>query len=431
MSNSNNKEIKKSQNSKEDIKEKTIIKEICKVKCGGKCGKCCPELKRTEGNTQTETICRLGRVGGQAVLEGVMMKGRESYAIAVRKENGEHVIKKGKSKSIREKYKFFGLPIIRGIVNLVESMMFSYKTLSDSAEMAGIELEEEPSKFEIWLEKKFGKSLINVIMVFASVLGVLLAALLFMLLPSWLAKGIEFLVEKVSWFGNHAGHLPAWGFNIIEGVFKIIIFILYIALSSLLNDIKRVYQYHGAEHKSIFCYEEGAELTVENVKRQSRFHPRCGTSFIFVILIISIAVMTVATTIINATQFFDVSNTLLRTLLKLSLLPPTVGIGYEFIRFAGKHNNIFTRVLSAPGLWMQRITTKEPDEKMIEIAIMSLKAALPEEFVEENVIFDEEIKKAEEEKANEEKEESEETENSNNTENESNNTENNNNTENT
>ncbi len=410
MSNPNANEQKNEQIIKEKNEQ---IKEICKIKCGGKCGKCCPEGIRNNKSGESKVVCRLGRVGGQAVLEGVMMKGKESYAIAVRKENGDHVIKKGKSKSLRDKYKICGLPIIRGVVNLVESMVFSFKTLTDSAEMAGIELEEEPSKFELWLEKKFGKSIVNFITVFAGVLGVLLAVFLFMFLPAWLASGVEFLVEKVSWFGKHAGHLPAWGFNIIEGVFKIVIFILYMVLTSLLNDIKRVYQYHGAEHKSIFCYEEGAELTVENVKRQSRFHPRCGTSFIFVILIISIAVMTVATTLINEFQIFDVSNKLLRTILKLFLLPLTVGIGYEFIRFAGKHNNIFTRVLSAPGLWMQRITTKEPDEKMIEIAIMSLKAALPEEFKEENIVFDEEIAKAKEEekKGKEESQTSEKAEN--------------------
>ncbi len=341
--------------------------------------------------------CRLGGVGGQAVLEGVMMKSKEDYAIAVRKENGEIVTKKGKSKSLRDKCKFFGLPVIRGIVNLVESLVFSFKTLTDSAEMAGIELEEEPTKFEKWLEKKFGKSIVNVVTAIAGVLGVVLALFLFLYLPAWLASGVEFLVENVSWSGGrHAGSLPTWGFNIIEGAFKIIIFILYIYLTSKLNDINRVYQYHGAEHKTIFCYEKGLELTVDNVKEQKRFHPRCGTSFIFVILIISIAVMTVATTLINAYSDFDLSNKLFRTVIKLSLLPLTVGIGYEFIRYAGKHNNILTRVLSAPGLWMQRLTTREPDEKMIEVAITSLKAALPDEFPEETKETDNSENNAEE-----------------------------------
>ncbi len=319
---------------------------------------------------------KLDTAGGQAVLEGVMMKTKNNYAIAVRKENGEIVIKQDKVKSIRDKLKFLNLPLLRGPVNMVESLASSFKTLEESAEMAGIEFDEEPSKFEKWLEKKFGKSIIAVITAIAGVLGVLLSLFLFMYLPSLLASGVEFIVEKLPWRGN----LRDWGFNIIEGIFKIIIFILYIAFSSKLNDIKRVYQYHGAEHKTIFCYEKHEELTIENVRKQKRFHPRCGTSFIFVILIISIFVMTCATTIINHFKIFDVSNRILRTVLKLLLLPLTVSIGYEFIRYAGKHDNLFTRILSAPGLWMQRITTKEPDDSMIEVAIVSLKAALPEDY---------------------------------------------------
>lgn len=317
----------------------------------------------------------INAAGGQAVLEGVMMRTQKNYAIAVRKENGEIVIKQGDVKGLKDKCKIFGFPFIRGPVNMVESLISSFKNLEDSAEMAGIEFEEESSEFEKWLEKKFGKSIIPVITAIAGVLGVILALFLFMFLPALLANGVEFIVEDLPW----RGHLPAWAFNIIEGVFKIIIFIIYIASSSKLNDIKRVYQYHGAEHKTIFCYEKKEPLTVENVRKQSRFHPRCGTSFIFVILIISIFVMTCATTIINA-MGLDISNSFLRTGLKLLLLPITVSFGYEFIRYAGKHNNIFTRIFSAPGLWMQRITTKEPDDEMIEVAIVSLKASLPEKY---------------------------------------------------
>jgi uncharacterized protein YqhQ len=342
------------------------------------------KTKSNNNQNQTNDCCKgnnkgkqkLDTAGGQAVLEGVMMKTKNNYAIAVRKESGEIVIKQKKSKSIRDKIKFLNWPFIRGPINMVESLASSFKTLEESAEMAGIEFDEEPSKFERWLEKKFGKSIIGVITVIAGILGVALSLFLFMYLPSLLASGVEFIVEKLPWRGN----LRAWMFNVIEGIFKIVIFIIYIALSSKLNDIKRVYQYHGAEHKTIFCYEKKQELTIENVKKQKRFHPRCGTSFIFVILIISIFVMTCATTIINHFKFFDVSNRLIRTLLKLLLLPITVSIGYEFIRYAGKHDNLFTKILSAPGLWMQRITTKEPDESMIEVAIVSLKAALPDEY---------------------------------------------------
>ncbi len=346
---------------------------------------------------------RLGGVGGQAVLEGVMMKSKESYAIAVRKENGDIVYKKGVNKSLGKKCFIFRLPIIRGIVNLVESLMFSFKTLSDSAEMAGMEFEEEPSKFEKWLERKFGKSIINFVTVIASILGVLLAVGLFIFLPSALVKGLEFLIERVSPIDTmQSGMLPGWAFNLLEGFFKIIIFILYIFFTSKLNDIKRVYQYHGAEHKSIFCYEKEEELTVENVKKQSRFHPRCGTSFIFVVMIISIAVMTVFTTLLEQHSSFMINNIAFRSLLKIMILPLTVGISYEFIRYAGRHTNLFTRILSAPGLWMQRLTTREPDEKMIEVAIASLKAALPEEFPEDAKIVDSIIKAEEEKKKQEE-----------------------------
>ena len=356
---------------------------------------------------------KLGGVGGQAVLEGVMMKSKDSYAIAVRKENGDIVYKKGINKSIGKKCFIFRLPIIRGIVNLIESLSFSFKTLSDSAEMAGMEFEEEPSKFEKWLEKKFGKSIINFVTVIASILGVLLAVGLFIFLPSALVKGLEFLIERVSPIDTmQSGMLPGWAFNLIEGLFKIIIFILYIFFTSKLSDIKRVYQYHGAEHKSIFCYEKEEELTVENVKKQSRFHPRCGTSFIFVVMIISIAVMTIFTTLLEEHSSFMINNIAFRSLLKIMILPLTVGISYEFIRYAGRHTNLFTRILSAPGLWMQRLTTREPDEKMIEVAIASLKAALPEEFPEEAEIIDSLIKAEEEKKKQEaEKEAKQETEN--------------------
>ncbi len=325
-----------------------------------------------------EKNTRLGAVGGQAVLEGVMMKSKKTYAIAVRKENGEIVTKKGEVKSIREKIKILKLPIIRGIVNLVESLLFSFKTLTDSAEMAGIEFEEEPSKFEKWLEKKFGKSIINVITAIGSVLGVVLALFLFMYLPSLFTKGVGFLFTNLLKI-----NFSPFAFSLTEGIFKIIIFILYIYLTSLLNDIKRVYQYHGAEHKSIFCYESGEELNVENVKKQSRFHPRCGTSFLFVVMIISILIMTITTAALNE-MGIDTEKTLLRTLIKLLLLPLTVGFSFEFIMYAGKHNNICTRFFSAPGLWMQRLTTREPDDEMIEVAIKSLKLALPEEFPEES-----------------------------------------------
>lgn len=310
----------------------------------------------------TENNPRIGTVGGQAVLEGVMMKGKSEYAIAVRREDGTISLSKDSFVSVRKKYKLLGLPLIRGVVGFVESMILSFKTLSASAEQYGLDDAEPETKFEKWLDRHLGEKLMAVIMAISSVLGVLLAFGLFFYLPSFITK----LIEKL--FSANLGVFR----NLIEGIIKIAIFIGYILLVSLMKDIRRTFEYHGAEHKSIFCYESGEELTVENVKKQKRFHPRCGTSFIFVMLILSI--------LINSLPFVPWDNLLLRVLTKLLLLPFIVGIGFEFIMYAGRHDNLFTRICSAPGLWMQRITTREPDDSQIEVAIMSLKAALPDAF---------------------------------------------------
>lgn len=309
------------------------------------------------------TNCRLGTVGGQAVLEGVMMKGKEKYSIAVRREDGSISLSENYHKSVRQKSVFLRIPIIRGIVGFVESMILNFKTLSISAKQYGGLDEIEPeSRFEKWLHKKFGNKLMNAVMGFSMVFGIILAIALFLLLPSYATK----LIDKIP-----GVNLGIWK-STVEGVIKIIIFISYLLLVSLMKDIRRTFEYHGAEHKSIFCYESGEELTVENVKKHRRYHPRCGTSFIFVVLIISI--------LINSLPLITWDNMLLRTLLKLAMLPLIVGISFEFIMLAGKHNNIITRIFSAPGLWMQRITTREPDESQIECAIIALKSALPEEF---------------------------------------------------
>ena len=312
--------------------------------------------------SKKELNCRLGTVGGEAVLEGVMMKGKDgTMGVAVRKEDGSIVVTKDKHISIRKKYKILNIPIIRGVVGMVESFILSFKVLNISAEAYGLD-EEEPSKFEKWLEKKFGKSLMDFVMVIAAVLGVALALGLFMFLPSLITKGIEKLIDV---------DLGAWK-NLVEGVLKIGIFIAYLALVSLMKDIRRTFEYHGAEHKSIFCYEAGEELTPENVKKHSKHHPRCGTSFMFVMLIISVLIFSL--------PFVPWDNIWLRLLVKLPLMPVAIGLGFEFIMFAGKHDNAFIRALSAPGLLMQRITTREPDLEQIEVAITALKTALPEEF---------------------------------------------------
>jgi len=307
--------------------------------------------------------CRLGKVGGEAVLEGVMMKSGENYAVTVRMEDGSLNIIRDKHVSIRKKYKFLNIPIIRGVVNMVETFMLSYKALSISAEAYGIDEAEEETKFEKWLRSKFGAKLMDIVMVIAMVLGMGLGFGLFMFLPIWITKLIEGAVGSLG-----------WGKNLIEGLIKMAVFVAYLAAVSCMKDIRRTFEYHGAEHKSIFCYEAGEELTPENVKKFSRFHPRCGTSFLFVMLILSI--------LIYSLPFVTWDNALLRLVTKLALLPVIIGLGYEFLMFSGKHPNLVTRILSAPGMMMQRLTTREPDLEQIEVAITSLKAALAEEFPE-------------------------------------------------
>lgn len=305
---------------------------------------------------------RLATVGGQAVLEGVMMKGRQWFAVASRLENGSIKVHKEQWTSVRKKYKILDIPIVRGAVNFVEMMLLSFRTLSISAEALGINDMEPETKFEKWLDRHFGDKLMNAVMTVASVLGVALAMFLFMWLPSFLVKTMDTAL------GGVLGPFKA----LCEGVIKILIFIGYMLAVSRMPDIHRTFMYHGAEHKTIFCYEGGLPLTVENVKKQKRFHPRCGTSFIFVMLILSILIFSL--------PFVTWENTLLRVLTKLALLPFVVGIGFEFIMYAGKHTNLCTRVLSWPGLMMQRITTQEPDDSMIECAIAALKTALPDNF---------------------------------------------------
>ncbi|MBE6664722.1 MAG: DUF1385 domain-containing protein [Ruminococcaceae bacterium] len=315
-------------------------------------------------NKKEEKNPRLGQVGGQAILEGVMMKSGEDVAISVRAMDGTVRSKKTKHVSLRKKYKIFALPIIRGVVSFVESMILSVSTMNHGVDMLGIE--EEETKFEKWLKEKFGAGLLTVLMPISIILGLLLSVALFFYLPSlisgWIAKP----------FG---GDIGIWR-SAVEGVIKIAIFVGYILLVSLMPDIRRTFEYHGAEHKSIFCYESGEELTVENVKKHKRFHPRCGTSFMFVMILIGIIIG----------FFIPFQNSFLRTACKLLLLPLTMGIGFEFLMYAGKHDNFLVRMLSAPGLWMQRITTKEPDDSQLEVAIKSLKLAMPEVFPDEECL---------------------------------------------
>ena len=304
---------------------------------------------------------RVGNVGGQAVLEGVMMRGPKSYTTAVRKADGS-IVRDRHPNEIKKKNAFLKLPVIRGVVAFVESMVLSFSTLNFAAEALGI---EEETKFEKWLVKVFGKSLTGIVMGVGTVLGVVLGAALFIVLPAYLTGFIHHEIFRKT----------------LEGVIRIALFLGYVSLVSLMKDIKRTFMYHGAEHKSIFCYEKNLPLTVENVRAQKRFHPRCGTSFMILMMLVGILIGLLIGVLFPATR----NNTFLYIGIKFLLLPLTMGLGYEIIRFAGKHDNAFIRVVTAPGLWIQRITTKEPEDDMIEVAIVALKSALPDEFPEEEV----------------------------------------------
>ena len=304
---------------------------------------------------------KLGKVGGQAVLEGIMMRGPESYTTAVRKADGT-IICDSHPNEIKKKNWFKKLPLVRGVVSFVESMVLSFSTLNFAAE--ALEIEEE-TKFEKWLTKTFGKSLTAIVTGIGTVLGLVLGVGLFIVLPAFLSQFIKHEFAR----------------KVFEGILRIAIFLGYVSLVSLMKDIKRTFMYHGAEHKSIFCYEKGLPLTVENVKAQKRFHPRCGTSFMILMMMVGILIGLLIGLIFPATR----ENTVLYVGIKFLLLPLTVGIGYEIIRFAGRHDNAVIRFITAPGLWIQRITTKEPTDDMIEVAIVALKSALTDEFSEDEV----------------------------------------------
>ncbi len=307
---------------------------------------------------------RLGKVGGQAVLEGIMMRSGENVSLAVRKDDGTIAVENSKFVSVRKKHKILNIPIIRGCVNMVEMLIMSYSTLERSAKMLGMDDFDEETKFDKWLKKTFGDKILNIIMPIAAVLGVALAVALFI--------GVPVLVTK--WIESAAKVSLGWWKNLISGVIKIAVFVIYMLLVSLMKDIRTTFEYHGAEHKTIACYEAGEEMTPENAKKYTRFHPRCGTSFIFVVLIISIFISSIVSWDLNPA---------LMVALRLCLLPIIVGISFEFLMYAGKHPNTFTYILSYPGLLMQRITTKEPNEKQLEVAILAAKCAMPDEFPEE------------------------------------------------
>lgn len=297
-------------------------------------------------------------IGGQALIEGIMMIGPEKRAIVCRKSDGTLVSKVEPNKLVKERYPILGWPFVRGVASFLNSMIVGVKALSWSAEQQPEEAEGEGDKIDKWIEEHFsqetaGKFIIGV----AVVLGIAMSVGLFALLPTLLAG----LLNRVLPLGIFRG--------LTEGLIRIAIFLAYLSLCSKLKDIQRVWQYHGAEHKSIFCYEHGKELTVENAKEESRLHPRCGTSFLFIVVFISVLVF----------SFVQTENTLARMGLHLLFLPLLVGISYEFIKLAGRYDNAFTRVLSAPGKAMQKLTTAEPDESMLEVGLMALQLVIPEE----------------------------------------------------
>lgn len=296
-------------------------------------------------------------IGGQALIEGILMQGPDKRAIVVRGPEG--LVQK--VEPIKKKTGLLTMPFIRGVVNFGSSMVNGVKALMYSADFFPEEA-SEPSKFEKWLEQKIGSEKIEKVVVYLSVvLGIALSVGLFILLPTLLAGFIPGLKE-------HAVLR-----SLVEGLFRILIFLAYMIFISKTPDMRRVFSYHGAEHKTIRCYEAELPLTVENVRPQTRLHPRCGTSFLFVVIIISILVSAVFSAI------FPIGNTVLRMLSRLVMLPFIVAIAYEFNRLVARHDNALTRALTAPGMWFQLFTTNEPDDSMIEVAIEALTLVLPEQ----------------------------------------------------
>ena len=297
-------------------------------------------------------------IGGQAVIEGVMMRGPKEMAVAVRKSDGEIVLDKKPLDTKMRKLNFLKWPIIRGIVGFVDSLVLGTKTLMYSAELYDVEGEEaeayEPTKFDLFLEKLFKNK--NAYIYASVVIALILGVAMFVVLPAIITNYVTVYVQN--------GVVR----SLIEGGVRMAIFLAYVSLTAMNKDIKRVFQYHGAEHKSIACYEHGQELTVENVRNHSRFHPRCGTSFLIEVMIISVLVFSVVSWDSLAT----------RILIKVALFPLVAGLAYEFIKFAGRSDSKIIAALNQPGMWLQRITTNEPDDDQIEVAIHSLNAVIPE-----------------------------------------------------
>ena len=310
-------------------------------------------------------------IGGQALIEGIMMRGPDKDAIVVRTKDGLHVETMPRKKNPPKSWK--NLPFIRGVFNFFDAQVVGIKALLRSADLAPEEMQEEPSKFDRWLEKKLGSETFQKAIVgIAMFMGLGLSVVLFFLLPMVIGGFFD------RWIRSNLG------VNLIEGVIRMVIFLTYMLLISRMEEMRRVFSYHGAEHKTIRCYEAGLPLTVENVRQQTRLHPRCGTSFLLVVMVISILVFSVASSALLAAvpALETIRGTfgyrLLMIVFKLLLLPLVVGITYEINRWAGRHDNGFTKILTAPGMWLQHFTTNEPDDSMIQVGIAALEAVLPE-----------------------------------------------------
>lgn len=344
--------------------------------------------------------CRRASIGGQALMEGIMMRGPLKSAMAVRRPNGTIFFEEEENEK-KARPAICRAPFIRGVFGFIDSMRLGYKYLMRSAEIYCEEDGSEAKKSTETVEENaqnttandagaceataapdgkeksdepksvFSGATMTAIMVIATVLGVALALGLFFWLPTYIYQLLSDHVLPDAFAQNRLTR------SVFEGVFKILVLVLYMALVSLMKDIRRTFMYHGAEHKTIFCYENGLPLTVENVRKQRRFHPRCGTSFLILMLLVSIFIG-----LLIPAQFGDLEgilNTLVRAAVKILLIPVMMGIGYELLKLAGRYDNLFTRIISAPGMWLQRITVREPDDDMIECAIMAFVAVMPEE----------------------------------------------------
>ena len=317
-------------------------------------------------------------IGGQAVLEGVMMRGPSKNAIAVRKPDGEIDIEVKQNNSLVAKLRLAKIPIIRGVVSFFDSLIIGVSATMHSAEFIDLEGEEDekPSKFDAFIEKHFGDKMLDIIMWISIALSLVLGVGLFMLLPTAVAGWIKSLFLNETFIKFPISFADAVApiinnhivLNLLEAFTRIVIFVLYMLLVSQMKDMQRVFEYHGAEHKTIACYEAGEELTAENAAKHSRFHPRCGTSFLLIVMVVSILFF----------SFLTWDNVWTRMGTRLLLLPVVAGISYEIIRFAGRSKSKCVAFLTKPGLWLQKLTTREPDAAQLEVAIASLKAVMPE-----------------------------------------------------